>query len=185
MVTVSKSDLFNNTMTCFPHIKEIISSSFSSKGIEESTTKEILLDQWERAEVEEDNNKDEIGKEKLEDETDHLRILNISLNPEDTNLQTVNSVWREEFKEEIHKMFFSENSHLNDEIVITNLRHVQELEECRESLILVLQSIDRNMPEDFFSIDLTNAYVHLGNIIGEEISDDLMDEIFSKFCMGK
>ena len=80
-------------------------------------------------------------------------------------------------------MFFSENSHLNDEIVITNLRHVQELEECRESLILVLQSIDRNMPEDFFSIDLTNAYVHLGNII--EISDDLMDEIFSKFCMGK
>lgn len=158
----------------------------NKSDLETVTTKEILLDQWVKAEVEDKkNNKDKIGKEKLEEETDHLRILNISLNPKDTNLQTVNSAWREEFKEEIHKMFFSESSHLNDEIVITNLRHVQELEECRESLILVLQSIDRNMSEDFFSIDLTNAYVHLGNIIGEEISDDLMDEIFSKFCMGK
>lgn len=154
----------------------------NKSDLETVTTKEILLNKWEKAEIE--DHKDETGKEKFV-ETDHLRILNISLNPKDTNLQTVNSAWREEFKEEIHKMFFSENSHLNDEIVITNLRHVQELEECRESLILVLQSIDRNMPEDFFSIDLTNAYVHLGNIIGEEISDDLMDEIFSKFCMGK
>ena len=49
----------------------------------------------------------------------------------------------------------------------------------------IINSIDDGMPEDFYSIDLQNAYVHLGYIIGEEISDDVADEIFSKFCMGK
>ena len=41
------------------------------------------------------------------------------------------------------------------------------------------------MAEDFFSIDLMDAYKHLGYIIGEEVEDDLVDKIFSEFCMGK
>lgn len=47
------------------------------------------------------------------------------------------------------------------------------------------ESLKAYMPEDFYSIDLMNSYLSLGKIIGEEISDDLMNEIFSKFCMGK
>ena len=50
---------------------------------------------------------------------------------------------------------------------------------------MVKQSLEDNMPEDFYSIDLMSAYASLGSIIGEEISDDLVEEIFSKFCMGK
>lgn len=54
-----------------------------------------------------------------------------------------------------------------------------------ESLKLVKQSIENGMPEDFYSIDLMNAYEELGTIIGEAVEDDLVNEIFSKFCMGK
>ena len=49
----------------------------------------------------------------------------------------------------------------------------------------IIESIDNDMPEDFLTIDLMSAYESLGNIIGEEISEDLVNEIFSKFCMGK
>ena len=73
----------------------------------------------------------------------------------------------------------------NDEIYITNLRHKEALTEAIESLKMVNESIDNGMPEDFYSIDLMNSYEVLGNIIGESVSDDLVNEIFSKFCMGK
>ena len=49
----------------------------------------------------------------------------------------------------------------------------------------VLESLKRKMPEDFYSIDLMNAYAALGRIIGEEVEDDVVNEIFQKFCMGK
>lgn len=93
--------------------------------------------------------------------------------------------WKKELLDQLHELFFHGNISFNDELVITNVRHMQELKECEKSLNLVKESIQNGMPEDFLSIDLTDAYVHLGNIIGEEISDDLMEEIFSKFCMGK
>ena len=59
------------------------------------------------------------------------------------------------------------------------------LEEARKSLEMVENSIEMQMPEDFFSIDLMNAYEALGRIIGESAGEDLVNEIFSKFCTGK
>ena len=56
---------------------------------------------------------------------------------------------------------------------------------ARDSLLLVRKSIADGMSEDFYTIDLMNAYSSLGEIIGEQVDDDLVDEIFSKFCMGK
>ena len=70
-------------------------------------------------------------------------------------------------------------------MVITNMRHKEALEEAYQSLMLVKKSIGEGLPEDFYSIDLMNAYASLGRIIGEEVDDDLVEEIFSKFCMGK
>mgnify|MGYP000612229209 FL=1 len=49
----------------------------------------------------------------------------------------------------------------------------------------VLKSIDDGMPEDFYSIDLMDAYEALGRITGEAVGEDLINEIFSRFCMGK
>lgn len=91
----------------------------------------------------------------------------------------------EELEDEMKKMFFSGEVTFNDEVYITNIRHKTSLQEALTSLDFVLNSIENGMPEDFFSIDLMNAYEELGTIIGEEVEDDLVNEIFSKFCMGK
>lgn len=86
---------------------------------------------------------------------------------------------------EIEKLFFDGELKGNREAVITNLRHKEALEEAGKSLLLVRQGLEARMPEDFYSIDLMNAYTALGRIIGEAVEDDLVEEIFSKFCMGK
>ena len=90
-----------------------------------------------------------------------------------------------ELEEEIKSMFFSGNLSFNDEVYITNARHKAALEEADRSLELVRNSIEIGMPEDFFSIDLMNAYESLGTIVGEAVGEDLVNEIFSKFCTGK
>lgn len=86
---------------------------------------------------------------------------------------------------QIKELFFEGDLSFNDEIYITNMRHKAALEDAKRSLELVENSIEMQMPEDFFSIDLMNAYEALGSIIGESVGEDLVNEIFSKFCTGK
>ena len=90
-----------------------------------------------------------------------------------------------QLEDEIKRMFFHGELPFNDEVYITNARHKAALEEADKSLDLVRNSIEMGMPEDFFSIDLMNAYEALGRIVGESVGEDLVNEIFSKFCMGK
>jgi tRNA modification GTPase len=90
-----------------------------------------------------------------------------------------------ELEDTIKKMFFDGDISFNDEVYITNVRQKKSLQDCEQSLRLVIQSIRDDMPEDFYSIDLMSAYQSLGSIIGESIEDDLVNEIFSKFCIGK
>jgi tRNA modification GTPase len=65
------------------------------------------------------------------------------------------------------------------------MRHKKAVEEARDSIGMVLDSIRMGMTEDFFSMDLMNAYESLGKITGESVEDDLVEEIFSRFCLGK
>lgn len=89
------------------------------------------------------------------------------------------------FEDKIKEMFFHGEISFNDEVYITNLRHKEALMDAKKSLLMVQKSIEEEMPEDFLSIDLMSAYASLGTIIGEEVGEDLVNEIFSKFCMGK
>ena len=91
----------------------------------------------------------------------------------------------EELGKRIKEMFFQGEISFNDEVYITNVRHKKALEDAYESLNMVENSISMGMPEDFFSIDLMNAYEALGSITGESVGEDLVNEIFSKFCTGK
>lgn len=91
----------------------------------------------------------------------------------------------DKLESKISEMFLHGQVSFNDEVYITNIRHKNSLTEAFNSLKLVVESINNDMPEDFYSIDLMNAYEELGLIIGEAVEDDLMQEIFSKFCMGK
>ena len=91
----------------------------------------------------------------------------------------------DELEEKIKDMFYSGEITFNDQVYITNARHKEALENSYNSLLKVKESVDAGMPEDFYSIDLMDAYEQLGFIIGESVEDDLVNEIFSKFCMGK
>ncbi len=91
----------------------------------------------------------------------------------------------DEFEQTLKDMFFHGEISVNDEVCITNMRHKAAITDALESMKMVKQSLMDDMPEDFYSIDLMSAYASLGTIIGEEVDDDLVNEIFSKFCMGK
>lgn len=95
------------------------------------------------------------------------------------------NIGMDEFEEKIEELFLGGKISFNDQVMITNLRHKRALEDTVESLHLVKKSLEDGMPEDFYSIDLMSAYTSLGTIIGEEVGEDLVNEIFSKFCMGK
>lgn len=82
-------------------------------------------------------------------------------------------------------MFLQGDISFNDEVFITNARQKKALTDAYVSMGKVKESIENQMPEDFYSIDLMDAYETLGSITGETIGEDLVNEIFSKFCMGK
>ena len=98
---------------------------------------------------------------------------------------TMNRYGLDELEKYIETLFFKGQINYNDEVYITNMRQIEALNDAVFSLNQVLISIKNQMPEDFYSIDLMSAYTSLGMIIGEEIGEDLVNEIFSKFCMGK
>lgn len=91
----------------------------------------------------------------------------------------------EELENCLKELFLTEDFSGEENVMLTNIRHMDALEESIESMHLVMKSIEDGMPEDFFSIDLMNCYEALGRIIGESVGEDLVNEIFSRFCMGK
>ncbi len=107
---------------------------------------------------------------------DNIRFIKISAK---------NNIGMDILEETVKDMFFHGEIELKDEVMITNMRQKEAIMEAIESLSFVLKSIRDEMPEDFLTIDLMNAYESLGKIIGEEIGEDLVNEIFSKFCTGK
>ncbi len=85
----------------------------------------------------------------------------------------------------VQRLFEHQDIRMNAEVIITSARHAALLRNAEQALREVLRSIEMGLPEDFFTIDLMRAYTELGYILGEEVSEDLVNEIFSKFCMGK
>ena len=91
----------------------------------------------------------------------------------------------DELENKIRDLFYEGKVKYNDELYITNARQKESLINAKNSIKEVIKSVENDMPEDFYSIDLMDAYTYLGQIIGESVEDDLVNEIFSKFCMGK
>ncbi len=91
----------------------------------------------------------------------------------------------DEFKKTVRDMFISGKIDPSNEVIITSLRHKEALKEAVLSFENVKNSVKNGLPEDFYTVDLMNAYSSLGGIIGEEVDDDLVNKIFSEFCMGK
>lgn len=112
----------------------------------------------------------------LQQNTCDAKVLSVSMKQSES---------ADSIEQEIKNMFFRGNLEVNDEVFITAERHREALQNAKQSLAEVINSIEAGMPEDFFSIDLLNAYRELGFIVGEEMDEDLVNNIFKKFCMGK
>lgn len=125
-----------------------------------------------------------LNKSDLDAKTD-ASVLQTLLSKPILSISAKNNTGIHELETLIEEMFFSGKLSFNDEVYITNIRQKNALAEAQNSLKMVLQSIADGMPEDFFTIDMMNAYEALGTIIGESVGEDLVNEIFSKFCMGK
>lgn len=91
----------------------------------------------------------------------------------------------EQFEDTVRQMFYNKDIKFNDQIYITNARQKNSLIKASKSLNAAIETINSGLSEDFYTIDMMDAYTSLGEVIGEAIEDDLADEIFSKFCMGK
>lgn len=100
-------------------------------------------------------------------------------------LSTLTGEGKNKLYQLLNDKFFEGKLSYNDQLYITNVRHKNELTAARESLAKVSEGILLGMEEDFLTIDLMDAYEHLGLIIGETNREDLAEKIFSEFCMGK
>ena len=117
-------------------------------------------------------------------------VTDISMIPsyENKKIISFSAVTREgleELESYINELFIEEKIHYNDDIYITNARQKESLTDALESIGQLWNSIEMEMPEDLYSIDMMNAYESLGRIIGETVEDDIVDKIFKDFCMGK
>jgi tRNA modification GTPase len=90
----------------------------------------------------------------------------------------------EELKDELLRKVNLHNLD-SDDVLVTNIRHVEALQKTNESLKNVLDGIDNPITSDFLAMDIRQALYHLGEITGSVSTDDLLDNIFSKFCIGK
>lgn len=128
---------------------------------------------------------------KNEEESDfNNNIYDVKFNQINNNIKIIKTsikenIGIEELENTIKKMFFNGNIKINDEVILSNMRQKCAVKDALDSLLMVKRSLEDNMPEDFLSIDLMGAYSSLGYVIGEEIGEDVVNEIFSKFCMGK
>ncbi len=111
--------------------------------------------------------------------------LKVWINKPMIEISTKEETGIHELEETLEHMFYKGEISFNNEVYITNVRHKKALQDAYASLEKVKESIENQMPEDFFTIDLMDAYESLGSITGETVGEDLVNEIFSKFCMGK
>ena len=91
----------------------------------------------------------------------------------------------EELYELIAKMFSLNEINLDNDVIITNIRHKNLISKAIENVTEARKTIEENMPVDIVAIFIKNILEDLGNITGEFVTDDIINEIFSKFCLGK
>ena len=116
-----------------------------------------------------------ISAEHIKEKVSNIPIISISAK-EERGIK--------DLEDKVKEMFLKGDISFNDQVYISNVRQKNALLEALESMKKVIRSIDDNMPEDFYSIDLMDAYESLGYITGNSVGEDLINEIFSKFCMG-
>ena len=100
-------------------------------------------------------------------------------------ISTITKYGLNDLEQAILKKLSLEDIESRDFNYLSNVRHITKVKEAKNALNQVLASIELDMPVDVYAIDLTTAWRLLGEILGEHYQDDLLTELFSKFCLGK
>ncbi|QSX05186.1 tRNA uridine-5-carboxymethylaminomethyl(34) synthesis GTPase MnmE [Sedimentibacter sp. zth1] len=152
----------------------------------------MVLDASKELEIEDKQILDYVKNKKviyIKNKTDLEQKLNLddyeNISKNIINISVLNNKGLEDIIKSIHDMFFKGKINIDNSIIINNARHKNLLVNASKNLKEVLKSIDNNMPIDFIEIDLKSCMENLGLIIGKAVSDDLVDKIFSDFCIGK
>jgi len=166
-------------------VVEKIGVDRSMKALGDAELVLLVLDQS-KALSKEDKELLELTKDKkriiLANKSDLPRALSME---EVLPISTLTKSGLKELEKAILKMLELEDIQSRDFNYLSNIRHITKVKEAKNSLENVLRSIDLDMPVDVYAIDLTQAWRSLGEILGENYTDDLLNELFSKFCLGK
>ena len=126
-----------------------------------------------------------LNKIDLEEKLDRKELAKISENAPVYATSILKNEGVEALEEAISKLFFNGIENSQSTVMVTNARHIALLKKAQNSLDSVLEGISSGMPVDLVQIDMTEAWNLLGEITGESYEDELLDQLFSQFCLGK
>lgn len=126
-----------------------------------------------------------LNKTDLEERLDRKELAKISGNAPVYATSILKNEGLEALEEAISKLFFNGIENSQSTVMVTNARHIALLKKAQNSLDSVLEGISSGMPVDLVQIDMTEAWNLLGEITGESYEDELLDQLFSQFCLGK
>ena len=125
-------------------------------------------------------NKNDLDQ-KIDENDERLRKVSNSI----IKISALNKTGIEDIYDEISRLFNLNEINLDQEVVITNIRHKNLIDKAIESVKKARETLEQKMPLDIIAIFIKDILEDLGNITGEVVTDDIIDEIFSKFCLGK
>ena len=126
-----------------------------------------------------------INKSDLESKIELDYINNVLKDKTIIKTSIQNEIGVEALEDEIKKMVFGSEVEMNHTDIISNSRHIQLVKDAEKNVTDALNAVKMNMPYDFIEVDIKNAILNLGHVTGESVEDDLMNTIFSNFCLGK
>ena len=126
-----------------------------------------------------------LNKNDLIEKKENLNIIKKYSNKKILKISAKNKIGLEELYDEIEKMFNMNNLDVDNSIIITNIRHKNQIDKAIKNINNAVLTIDRQMPMDIFAIEIKQAIEDLSEITGDNVSESIIEEIFSKFCLGK
>lgn len=109
----------------------------------------------------------------------------IDLNKEIVKISALNKDGIEQINKTISKIFKINEINVDNEVIVTNTRHKNLINKAIEADDNAIESIKNNMPMDIVAIDIKSILESLGEVVGDDVSENIINEIFSKFCLGK
>ena len=126
-----------------------------------------------------------LNKTDLPARLDQVKLAKVAKTEEILATSVLQNDGLAKLEERIAELFYGGIENSQTSVLVTNARHISLLEQAEASLDAVLAGLDASLPVDLVQIDMTTAWELLGEITGDSYQDELLDQLFSQFCLGK